>query len=141
MTIYDGIMLGLVVAGMAWGAWKGITWQAASLASLFLGYLVAFPSAGLAVGLALDEPGVDERGEPPGQDGAGDAEVGGEVVETTEAVEQVAQQHEGPGVADDRGRARDGAVGRVEVGPCGRSVHRPRHRHSLAGLLIDTQPF
>lgn len=46
MTIYDGIMLGLVIAGMIWGAWRGITWQVASLASLILGYLVAFPAAG-----------------------------------------------------------------------------------------------
>lgn len=46
MTTYDGIMLGLIVAGMVWGAMKGITWQVAGLASLVLGYLVAFPAAG-----------------------------------------------------------------------------------------------
>jgi uncharacterized membrane protein required for colicin V production len=46
MTIYDGVMLGLVVVGMVWGAWKGLTWQLASVASLVLGYLVAYPTAG-----------------------------------------------------------------------------------------------
>ena len=31
----------LVLGGMAWGAWRGIVWQLASLASLVLGYTVA----------------------------------------------------------------------------------------------------
>ena len=49
MTTYDAAMLGVVVAGMIWGAVRGITWQVASLASLILGYVVAFPvSAQLA---------------------------------------------------------------------------------------------
>jgi membrane protein required for colicin V production len=34
-------MAGLVVAGMVWGAWRGIIWQAASISSLVLGYAVA----------------------------------------------------------------------------------------------------
>jgi membrane protein required for colicin V production len=38
MTIYDGVMIGLVVLGMLWGAWRGFTWQVASLASLIVGY-------------------------------------------------------------------------------------------------------
>jgi membrane protein required for colicin V production len=46
MTIYDGLMLAAVLAGMGWGAWKGLTWQVASMASLVLGYLVAYPTAG-----------------------------------------------------------------------------------------------
>src|SRR5437868_3578995 len=41
MTIYDAAMAGVVVAGMVWGAWKGIIWQLASISSLVLGYLVA----------------------------------------------------------------------------------------------------
>jgi uncharacterized membrane protein required for colicin V production len=46
MTIYDAAMIGLVVLGMIWGAIRGITWQLASMASLVLGYLVAFPLSG-----------------------------------------------------------------------------------------------
>jgi membrane protein required for colicin V production len=46
MTIYDAAMLAVVVAGMVWGAWRGITWQLASMASLVLGYLVAHPVSG-----------------------------------------------------------------------------------------------
>ncbi len=45
MTIYDGVMIGVIVAGMIWGAIRGITWQVASLASLGLGYLVGFPAS------------------------------------------------------------------------------------------------
>ena len=41
LTIYDAAMAGVMVAGMAWGAWKGVTWQLASIASLILGYTVA----------------------------------------------------------------------------------------------------
>ena len=49
LTIYDAVMAGIVVAGMIWGAWRGVTWQLASLASLVLGYMVAHPvSAQLA---------------------------------------------------------------------------------------------
>ena len=49
LTIYDAVMAGIVVAGMIWGAWRGVTWQLASLASLILGYMVAHPvSAQLA---------------------------------------------------------------------------------------------
>jgi uncharacterized membrane protein required for colicin V production len=41
MTYYDAAMAAIVVAGMVWGAWRGITWQLASVASLVLGYTVA----------------------------------------------------------------------------------------------------
>jgi uncharacterized membrane protein required for colicin V production len=41
MTIYDAAMAIVVVAGMARGAWRGITWQLASIASLILGYTMA----------------------------------------------------------------------------------------------------
>ena len=41
MTIYDAVMAALVVAGMVWGAWRGIVWQVASISSLVLGYAVA----------------------------------------------------------------------------------------------------
>jgi membrane protein required for colicin V production len=46
MTIYDAAMVILVVAGMVWGSWRGITWQLASIASLILGYSVAHPLSG-----------------------------------------------------------------------------------------------
>jgi len=46
MTIYDAAMVVLLVAGMVWGAWRGITWQLASIASLILGYTVAHPLSG-----------------------------------------------------------------------------------------------
>jgi uncharacterized membrane protein required for colicin V production len=49
MTVYDAAMAVLVIAGMVWGAWRGITWQVASISSLVLGYTVAHPlSAQLA---------------------------------------------------------------------------------------------
>jgi uncharacterized membrane protein required for colicin V production len=41
MTLYDAAMVALVLGGMVWGAWRGIVWQIASLASLVLGYAVA----------------------------------------------------------------------------------------------------
>ncbi|WP_169973664.1 CvpA family protein [Tautonia rosea] len=49
MTPYDMAMVAVIVAGMIWGAWRGITWQLASILSLGLGYAVAVPvSAQLA---------------------------------------------------------------------------------------------
>ncbi|MHC5541953.1 CvpA family protein, partial [Singulisphaera rosea] len=54
MTYYDVAMAAVVIAGMIWGAWRGITWQVASLASLVLGYTVAQP---LSVQLAPKFPG------------------------------------------------------------------------------------
>jgi uncharacterized membrane protein required for colicin V production len=41
LTYYDAAMAGVLVAGMIWGAWKGVTWQLASIASLILGYMVS----------------------------------------------------------------------------------------------------
>lgn len=38
MTIYDVAMIGAMAAGVAWGFWRGITWQLASIFSLVLGY-------------------------------------------------------------------------------------------------------
>ena len=46
MTPYDAAMAAVVVAGMVWGAWRGITWQLASIASLVLGYTVSHPLSG-----------------------------------------------------------------------------------------------
>src|SRR5258708_7960795 len=46
MTPYDAAMAGVGIAGMVWGALRGITWQLASIASLVLGYSVAHPLSG-----------------------------------------------------------------------------------------------
>src|SRR5215208_4215519 len=54
MTPYDAAMIGVMVAGMVWGAWRGITWQLASIASLILGYVFAHP---LSAQLAPHFPG------------------------------------------------------------------------------------
>lgn len=43
MTIYDAAMAAVLILGMARGAWRGITWQLASIGSLLLGYLFAYP--------------------------------------------------------------------------------------------------
>jgi membrane protein required for colicin V production len=56
MTVYDAAMLGLVLLGMIWGAWKGAVWQAAGLISLALGYSVAHPHS---IQLASSMPGSD----------------------------------------------------------------------------------
>ena len=45
MSPYDLAMVGVVIAGMIWGAFRGITWQLASMASLVLGYAVSFPAS------------------------------------------------------------------------------------------------
>ncbi|OJW12388.1 MAG: hypothetical protein BGO49_21280 [Planctomycetales bacterium 71-10] len=43
MTIYDGVMAAVLIAAMIRGAWRGITWQLASIGSLVLGYLFSYP--------------------------------------------------------------------------------------------------
>jgi membrane protein required for colicin V production len=57
MTIYDAAMALVVVAGMVRGAWRGFTWQAASIASLILGYISARSLSGQ---LAPSFPGQPE---------------------------------------------------------------------------------
>jgi uncharacterized membrane protein required for colicin V production len=56
MTIYDAAVVSVVALGMIWGAIRGITWQLASIASLVLGYLVAFPLSGRLVSQFPGEP-------------------------------------------------------------------------------------
>jgi membrane protein required for colicin V production len=41
MQAYDVFMLTVVGAAIAWGAWKGLAWQVASIASIGLSYFVA----------------------------------------------------------------------------------------------------
>ncbi len=43
MTIYDALMLLIVIVAILQGAWRGMTWQLAPIASLVLGYLVSYP--------------------------------------------------------------------------------------------------
>lgn len=51
MQAYDVFMLIVLVGAVVWGAWKGLAWQIASLASMVLSYFVALsfrqPLAGL----------------------------------------------------------------------------------------------
>ena len=58
MTIYDVVMIGLVVAGMIWGSIRGFSWQIASIGSLVVGYFGAHQvSAYMLPFLALYQPG------------------------------------------------------------------------------------
>lgn len=42
MEAYDLIMLSVVAIGTLFGAWKGLAWQVASLASIFASYFIAY---------------------------------------------------------------------------------------------------
>ena len=57
MTIYDGVMAAVLIAAMIRGAWRGITWQLASLGSLVLGYLFSYPISAV---IAPKLPGTPE---------------------------------------------------------------------------------
>lgn len=58
---YDAVMIGLIVAGMVWGAIRGFAWQIASIASLVLGYLCSHQvSAYVQPYLAQYLPGTPE---------------------------------------------------------------------------------
>ena len=56
MTPYDGAMVGVILAGMVWGAFRGVTWQIASIASLVLGYTVSHTFSAQLVGYFPGEP-------------------------------------------------------------------------------------
>jgi uncharacterized membrane protein required for colicin V production len=43
MTMYDALMLLIVIVALVQGAWRGMVWQLAPIASLVLGYIVAYP--------------------------------------------------------------------------------------------------
>lgn len=45
MTWYDGLMIALIVVGAVQGAWRGLAWQIAPIASLIVGYFTAFPAS------------------------------------------------------------------------------------------------
>jgi len=57
MMIYDIIMILVLVAATVWGIYKGLAWQIASLASIFVSYFVAFQFRGvLASQINADPP-------------------------------------------------------------------------------------
>jgi uncharacterized membrane protein required for colicin V production len=56
MTLYDAAMAVVVVLGMVWGAWRGLTWQVASIASLVIGYAVASSCSAELAGHLPGEP-------------------------------------------------------------------------------------
>lgn len=62
MTPYDGAMIGVVIAGMIWGAIRGITWQLASIASLVLAYLFSHQVSGYLAPLIPGEPAIRRAG-------------------------------------------------------------------------------
>lgn len=43
ITIYDALMLLIVIISVLQGAWRGMAWQLAPIASLVLGYIVSYP--------------------------------------------------------------------------------------------------
>ena len=58
MTAYDGVMIGLVLAGMIWGSIRGFSWGIASIGALLVGYAFAHvASEYLLPFLALNMPG------------------------------------------------------------------------------------
>jgi uncharacterized membrane protein required for colicin V production len=62
MTPYDGVMIGLIAAGLVWGAFRGATWQIASIASLALAYFFAFKVSGYVAPYIPGSPEVRRGG-------------------------------------------------------------------------------
>ncbi len=62
MTRYDAVMIGMVVAGMVWGAIRGITWQLASIASLVLAYFFSHQVSAYIAPYIPGEPVVERAG-------------------------------------------------------------------------------
>ncbi len=58
MTTYDAAMVIVVVLGMVRGAWRGFTWQMASIASLVLGYTAAHTTSPRIASYLPGEPEV-----------------------------------------------------------------------------------
>jgi membrane protein required for colicin V production len=57
MSIYDLLMLAVMVGSILFGLWKGLAWQMASLAAIFVSYFVALNFRGsLAPLLSVEEP-------------------------------------------------------------------------------------
>ncbi len=75
-----------------------------------LGELVEVPAAVVGVGEPFEDVVVDQPVQAGRQDGPGDVEVGLEVVETSHAVEGVADDEQRPALAYDLKRPGEGAV-------------------------------
>jgi membrane protein required for colicin V production len=58
MTTYDAAMVIVVVLGMVRGAWRGFTWQMASIASLVVGYTAAHTASARFASYLPGEPEV-----------------------------------------------------------------------------------
>ncbi len=58
MTTYDAAMVIVVVLGMVRGAWRGFTWQIASITSLVLGYTAAHTASARVASYLPGEPEV-----------------------------------------------------------------------------------
>ncbi|MDX1965916.1 MAG: CvpA family protein [Planctomycetaceae bacterium] len=43
ITLYDALMLLILFVGVIQGAWRGMAWQIAPIASLILGYIISYP--------------------------------------------------------------------------------------------------
>ena len=57
MSIYDILMLAVMVGSILFGLWKGLAWQVASLASIFVSYFVAINFRGQLSGyISAEEP-------------------------------------------------------------------------------------
>jgi len=56
MQPYDILMLIVLAAAVAWGAWKGLAWQIASLLSIALSYFVALRFRGQLAGVITASP-------------------------------------------------------------------------------------
>jgi len=56
MLVYDIIMLVVLAAATAWGVYKGLAWQIASIASIFVSYFVAFQLRGVVAGYIHADP-------------------------------------------------------------------------------------
>jgi len=56
MQPYDILMLIVLALAVAWGAWKGLAWQIASLASIALSYFVALQFRGRLAGIITAAP-------------------------------------------------------------------------------------
>src|SRR4051812_17134181 len=58
MTAYDGVMIGLVLAGMVWGSIRGFSWGIASTGAVLVGYAFAHAASDYILPfLALYMPG------------------------------------------------------------------------------------
>ena len=67
MQYYDILMLSVVLGATVWGAWKGLAWQIASLASMVVSYYVALrfrdPVAGLIDALPRSDESIARHDE------------------------------------------------------------------------------